>query len=91
MEFQLRACQWCHGIKGAPVGACFGCGHWILTCEYNGLRYAGPYSASAATVVPWVGKPPEAAVEAEKAAMTSWLAAPLIVGAIGETLEAIGC
>ena len=82
MEFQLRACTACGGVKGKWNEICGGCGQWVLTCEHNGLRYAGPYSAVAATVVPWVGKPTEEAVEAEKAAMVSWLAAPLIAQAI---------
>jgi hypothetical protein len=42
-------------------------------------------------IVPWVGKPTDAAVEAEKATMLGWLGPVVIAGALGEALEAIGC
>lgn len=86
MEFQLRACQWCHGIKGAPAGPCLGCGQWILLCEHNGLRFGGPLDAETQTIVPWVGKPTAAQVEAEKASMLNLIAPPLIAQAIVDAI-----
>ena len=57
---------------------CGGCGHWVLMGTYDGKRYAAPMSGE--RVAPWVGKPPEAAVEAEKAALLALIAWAPVTG-----------
>jgi hypothetical protein len=70
---------------------CGGCGHWVLMGTHDGKRYGAPYDAERGVIVPWAGKPTDAAVEAEKAAMLGWLGPVVVAGALGEALEAIGC
>jgi hypothetical protein len=84
MDFELRECRACNGVPGKWNPACGGCGQWILVGQLDGIRYGGPYDDVRRAVVPWVGMPTEAQVEAVKQRMMAPFAiVESIVDAIG--------
>ena len=64
---------------------------FVIVCYPSGVRsgprYAGPYYNG--IVVPWPKRPTAAQWEAARDALVAQLAPVVIVGAIGEALEAI--
>lgn len=78
MEFQLVPCGVCRGVVGAWNEMCGGCGHWVLMGTHDGKRYAAPMNGE--RVAPWVGKPSEDVVEAEKAALLALVAWAPVTG-----------